>query len=393
MKPLRILWGSPLPPTRSGVSDYATELLGPLSELARVRVLIPPDHNGLDTMELGCDVELVASDTRPDDSEIPLFHLGNNPYHDWLLQRVSVDRPVVVLHDYVLHHALVEMNVGKGDWQGYESTLVDAYGEQGRAISEARRYGLNGQLDPFLFPATSTVLKSARAVLMHSRWAERQVLDNLPSKPTCVLSLPVADPGEIDRAEVRARLGLPHDRVVVMHLGFLTAEKGFDVILGAVAAALQCGAAVHFVVVGEGDFLPAFQRAVKNLGLDDRVSITGWMASKSFLAAPAAADLGVVLRMPSAGETSAAVLRFIACGTPAAVIGRQQFLEWPEALAPRIGSGASALPDLTRVLVEASDRVTSGTWQKRRSAARSHYIEYHRPENTADAMVRFLCSL
>ena len=39
---LRLLWGSPLPPIRSGVADYAVELLPELARRAEVRVLIPP---------------------------------------------------------------------------------------------------------------------------------------------------------------------------------------------------------------------------------------------------------------------------------------------------------------------------------------------------------------
>ena len=39
---VRVLWASPLPPVRSGVSDYAMELLPHLAESCRVRVVLPP---------------------------------------------------------------------------------------------------------------------------------------------------------------------------------------------------------------------------------------------------------------------------------------------------------------------------------------------------------------
>ena len=44
---MKILWASPLPPVRSGVSDYAVELLGALGSRAQVRVVEPAGHFGL----------------------------------------------------------------------------------------------------------------------------------------------------------------------------------------------------------------------------------------------------------------------------------------------------------------------------------------------------------
>jgi len=38
---MRILWASPLPPVRSGVADYAVELIPALSQLAEIRVVSP----------------------------------------------------------------------------------------------------------------------------------------------------------------------------------------------------------------------------------------------------------------------------------------------------------------------------------------------------------------
>ena len=90
------------------------------------------------------------------------------------------------------------------------------------------------------------------------------------------------------------------------------------------------------MLVGEGAVGPELMQAASLAGIDDRVVATGWIAADEFPRVPAAADLGVVLRTPSAGETSAAAVRFFACGTPVAVGGRRQFLELPEPAAPRL---------------------------------------------------------
>ena len=111
---MKILWGSPLPPTRSGVSDYAVELLAELGKRSRVRVLVPPEGLQSDIWTLGNGVEVVETDTAPDDDEVSLIHLGNNPHHTWLLDRLQNPNTVAVLHDLVLHHLLVEAAAGDG---------------------------------------------------------------------------------------------------------------------------------------------------------------------------------------------------------------------------------------------------------------------------------------
>ena len=131
--------------------------------------------------------------------------------------------------------------------------------------------------------------------------------------------------------------------------------------------------------------------AAAAVGADGRVTATGWVAPEAFPALPAAADLGVVLRTPTAGETSAAVVRFLAAGTPVAVGGSRQFLEWPEKATPRLTPGPSAAAELARLL--ASAWKGGKAWEKRRKAARTAYEENHRPSIAAEAIVEFLATL
>jgi hypothetical protein len=123
--------------------------------------------------------------------------------------------------------------------------------------------------------------------------------------------------------------------------------------------------------------------------MDDRLVVTGWTDPSLFGNLPAAADLGVVLRTPSAGETSAAAVRFLACGVPVAVGGARQFLEWPELAAPRLTPGPSAAADLVRILA----CVGGDAWDERRRAARAAYESNHRPEDAARRMIDFIESL
>lgn len=386
--PIRILWGSPLPPTRSGVADYAAELLPELAGLARIRVLAPDGWQP--PPDWPPEVEPVPLDEPTGAGEIVLLHLGNNPYHLPFVDRLVADvGSVVVLHDAVLHHLLVEATVARGETEQYGIELAASHGELGRAIAAARGVGVVGQLDPFLFPARRSLLARASAIVVHSDWAAGVVATDLPDVPVGRVALSVADPGPVDRIAVRRQLGLDPDEVVVMHLGFLTPEKGLAEVIVGIGAAVSAGISVRLVLVGEGAVEGAIRAAIEGSALEDRVQSTGWVTPELFPSIPAAADLGVALRTPSAGETSAAVLRFLACGVPVAVSGVRQYLEWPEAAAPRVTPGPSASAEVARLV----GAVRSDGWVARRRAARAVYLGNHLPAIAGRQLIEFLAGL
>ncbi len=388
---LRILWASPLPPVRSGVSDYAVELLRPLSRLADVRILTPPDSEG--SPELPSDLAslLVPHETTGNSGEIFVAHFGNNPYHRWILEQCRGRRTVAVVHDLVLHHLLVHQTLDVGeDPNAFTAAMDEAHGDSGVALAQARTFGLSGRLDPFLFPALKTLLADAEALICHSEFGRQELSRVFPERPVLRMKLPVADPGPVDRFEIREKLGISDQEILMMHLGFLTPEKGLAAILGGLAAARGLGVNARLLLVGEEAEGIKLKAVAEKLGVGRSVRSTGWLTWDEMVTAPAAADVGVVLRVPSAGETSAAVVRFLACGTPAAVIARRQFLEWPEEVAPRITPGPSTTAEIARLLKRISE---DGDWATRRPAARAVYQEGHTPQQAAESMVDFLASL
>jgi len=207
------------------------------------------------------------------------------------------------------------------------------------------------------------------------------------------VGLPVADPGPVDRSAARRRLGLPAEATVVMHLGFLTPQKGLEELLAGLGAAVAAGVDARLALVGEGGAGDDLRRAAGEVGLGDRLVVTGWVEPEILPTLPAAADLGVVLRTPSAGETSAAAVRFLACATPVAVGGTRQALEWPELAAPRLTPGPAAAAELARLVARVAAERSGAGWARRRSAARAAYEARHRPQDVAEKLVTSLGSL
>src|SRR5215210_5752110 len=96
---------TPLPPARTGVAHYSSMLLPALRAVAEVRAF-----DSLDGYH-------------PADYDAAVYQLGNNPHHE-LMYAEAMRRPgVVVLHDLVLHHLIVEMTLARGDADGYVAAL------------------------------------------------------------------------------------------------------------------------------------------------------------------------------------------------------------------------------------------------------------------------------
>ena len=372
-KSTRVLWGSPLPPIRSGIADYAAEVLPHLARSAEVEVLEPPGWQAPPGGEWLPALRRHPWDFAPPAGFVSVLHLGNNPYHLWLARRLRALGGVVVLHDTALHHLLVEEAAADDDWGRFARELGEAHGAAGAALAAARTWGFAGRLDPFLFPARAVYLRHAAGAIVHTRLAEREVAASCPGLPVRRVPLAVARPAAADRAAWRARLGVSPDEFVLVHLGFLTPAKGLDVVLMGLAALSALRITVRLVVVGEGSEADTFDAAVASAGLRERVIAWGYANPSELGGLLAAADLGLVPRYPTAGETSAAALRFFAAETPVAVAGYRQFLELPEEAAMRIAPGRAGVADLVRVVAHLGrDRAA---YERASAAARAAWVE------------------
>jgi len=344
----RIVWGSPLPPTRSGVADYAAEVVPELAKLTEVRVLAPPDWSPVADYASQAVVADLPWDAETPDGFIQLLHLGNNPYHLWVARRLRRFGGLVVLHDAVLHHLLVEEAAADQEWTRFKAELEAAHPGAGGALARARSWGFVGRREAFLFPARAAYLSLARGVIVHGERALSHVRECCPGLPVRQVPLAVAALPEGDRQEWRRRLGAEDGEMLLVHLGFLTPSKGLHIVAEALACLTWLGVRARLVVVGEGSEEAGFRAMLSAMKLADRVVPWGFATREDLGGIVAAGDLGLVTRFPTAGETSAAALRFLAAGTPIVIPGYEQFLALPRSAALRIPPGEAGVADLVR---------------------------------------------
>ena len=121
---MKIAWFSPLPPQRSGISDYSELILKYLRDLATVDLWVggfsPQAHYYRDFRVINYDEQAhVLPLLKTYDAVV--YHMGNNAdFHAGIYEVFREYPGVVVLHDYVLHHLFYEywLNVRKNS-EGY----------------------------------------------------------------------------------------------------------------------------------------------------------------------------------------------------------------------------------------------------------------------------------
>jgi teichuronic acid biosynthesis glycosyltransferase TuaC len=114
------------------------------------------------------------------------------------------------------------------------------------------------------------------------------------------------------RLDMRRKLGLPDDRKIVIAVGHLDKNKGFHILIDAIARLKSSG--VMLVIVGEGPRRGYLESRIEELGLNDDVKLMGTVPHDELAPWYSAAD---VFCLPSSREGCPnVVLEAMACGRP-----------------------------------------------------------------------------
>ena len=386
---LRLDYVSPLPPVRSGIADYSADLLPFLAARPEVGELRVMRLAGQPVDEAFARLwrPVPAAETGAG-GRLPLYQMGNNPYHEGVLE-LALERPgVVTLHDLVLHHLLVERTLSRGVFEPYAEALERDHGWIGKAVAATRRWAGYTDGGVFALPAHRTLLRRQRGVLVHSAWAAGFVTEEDPE--IAVRAIPMAVPLPTDAGPPgggaacagRRALGLPEAAPVLGSFGFQTPIKRTEAAVRALARPEL--AAVHLLVVGEVSPQVDLDAAAAEAGVAGRVHVTGFVGFDRFEQALAACDLALNLRYPTAGETSASLLRLLAAGRGAVVSDYAQFRDLPADAVARVALGDGEEEELAAVcgalLADRARLAAMGV------AARAYVAAEHAPPRAAAAV-------
>ena len=376
---------SPLPPVRSGIADYTADLLPALAARCDLR-LIATGEAPVDPV-VALNLPVVAAERLAEDQRLPLYQMGNNRHHEKVYRLAMAIPGVLVLHDLVLHHFLIGRTAARGHVDVYRQVLLEEHGWIGEAAARPARWpGGQGDAAQFALPAHRRLLVRQRGVLTHSVWARDMLREELPGLAVEAITMGVPLPPLVDPArgrDLRRQLGIPERAAVLGSFGFQTPIKRTGSVLRALATPALADA---WLVIG-GEVAPASRLAeqAQALGVMDRVRLLGYLPFERLQAAISAVDLCINLRYPTAGETSASLLRILALGRPAVVSDYAQSADLGDDIVCKIpvgeGEVEALVASLPPLLADTARLAAMGR------IARRYVAEYHAPQDAARAVV------
>jgi len=362
---VKVAYYSPLPPERSGIADYSAMLL--------------PELEGR------IDVEVARRGGRrwrraAPGGDVALYHVGNDPrHHSWIVEELRRRPGVVVLHDFVLHHLIAGMTVGRGDSDGYLDAMQREAGVVGRMLAHGV---IDGLLPPAWerraheYPLTGEVLMHATGVIAHSAYVERLVRDQ--GFGGQVWRIPLAAwpmPPEVPDA------GLPRDRLIVGSFGHLNPAKRVPKLLEGFRRLQERRPEALLLLVGSVAPGVDFELPEDGLHFD-------YVSEERLWSLLTATDICVSLRYPTMGETSGIAVRALEAGCPQIVSDIGWFSELPDEVALKVPVGGDEVDvlavHLERLAQDADLRASMA------SAARSYAAREHGLERVAEAYVAAL---
>ena len=277
----KLAYVSPLPPERSGISDYSAELLPELSRHYDIDVIVAQDSVSHPWIKANCTLRSVAwFRDHADRYDRVLYHFGNSDFHQHMFSLLEEVPGVVVLHDFFLSGIAAHMDV-----TGYQPDFwaQALYQSHGYVALQQRFYASDTAEVVWRYPCNLGVLQSALGVVVHSensrRLARQWYGDSAADEWMVIPLLRVPELG-IDRAEARRQLKLRNDDFVVCSFGLLGPTKLNHRLLNAwLTSTLAKNANCMLVFVGEnheGDYGTELITTISRSGFEKRIRITGW---------------------------------------------------------------------------------------------------------------------
>jgi len=305
-----------MPPERSGIADYSAHLVPALRERVDVQVV----RRGRTRPARGTDLSL--------------YHVGNNPdAHGWIVEALRKRPGVVVLHDFVLHHLVAGLTIGRRDGHGY----LDAMEREGGVVGRLLGHGVLDKRIPPLWESrpedyhlAGEVLDLATGLVVHSHYVEDRARAAGYEGPVWRIPHPAWKAPALEPAPIE---GSP----LIGSFGNVNASKRIPQLLEAFARLRRDRPDARLLLVGAVS--PGFDldRRLQRLGLSgDGLSREAYVEEDRLWSLMAACDICVNLRAPTMGETSGSVIRQLSLGKPVVVSDVGWFAELPDSVALKV---------------------------------------------------------
>jgi glycosyltransferase involved in cell wall biosynthesis len=384
----RLAFVSPLPPEKTGIADYAAELLPKLARHYEITVIVEQAEVADAWVQANTPIRDAAwFRQHAHEFDRVVYQFGNSPFHSHMFDLLAEIPGMVVLHDFYLSWPVRHRDEHGLARHGWARALLAGHGWS--AVRERMQVGSWSDVVEVVtkYPCNLAVLQQAQGIIVHSDFSCRLAREfyGKHAADDWALIPHLRQPAELGgKADARARLGLSNTDFIVCSFGGLDPTNMNHRLLGAwLASPLAQDAACRLVFVGEnhgGDYGQALVQTIAQSPAKDRITITGWADVETYRTWLAAADAGVQLRTLSRGETSGTVLDCMNYGLPTIANANGSMADLPADavwLLPDAFDDAQLVDALVILHRDASKREALG------ARARQHILTQHNPRTCA----------
>lgn len=334
---MKMAYFSPLPPQKSGISNYSELLLPYLGKYYDIDLWVPGQkpnthisqrHHIIDYKKNRMLTEKLK------DYDVVLYNIGNNPeFHSEIYETFLHHPGIVILHDYVLFYLVTGYFLNyKDDREQYIREFFYNYGIEG---IDAVKQILRGHLPPLQYPHPERypllrrLIKTAPGIIVHSELTKKMLIDIgcSPAKVVTInhlidTTMPITCSQEENRKQ-RKRYGISEDDVLISSFGYIAPTKRNEQVISVVNEIISTTSLnVTYLMVGEGNYVDGL--------LGNHIKKTGFTSMEEYETLLCASDIVVNLRYPSMGECSGTLIQALTVGKPCIVTNNAWFSELPD---------------------------------------------------------------
>lgn len=334
-----MLYASPLPPQKSGISDYSVALIKALSKVYDITlytgnyVLDEPSLAEYPVLRHGYDdIDFDLFDYR-------VYNIGNHPGFHGFIYEAAIKHPgMVILHDYMLYFLFTGYYQKRNDLYSklYSENDLNSFLTVKRAVKKNGPDLLNQPELTFSLSLNKELLSSGNKIMVHSEYAREKVLSTgfiTEDKVRKINLLAHVDTNDeiISKEDLFAKYNIPMDAFVISSLGYIAPTKLNREICEAVKSISGYSTKkLCYVMAGDGEYVDdelEFGKIIK----------TGYVGEKEFNSFVSHSDLIINLRNPTVGETSGAMIRILQLGKASIINDIGWFAEIPDDCAVKLG--------------------------------------------------------
>jgi glycosyltransferase involved in cell wall biosynthesis len=360
----RIALFSPLSPIQSALVDQIEGLLPHIRSAFDITVVTDGSYKPTNSLFHGDHRSVIPFITydqfrkQSDSFDLVIYQLGDEgKIHGYMFDALQRYPGLVLLHDLVLHHAIITLTLDRGNPTAYVDEMRYCYGTMGEKLA---RQVMAGQGEDILtrYPLVDRVIRSSLAMVGYNGYMcnyVQSVATDLPVRRIPYqFHLPEEFDDDFDTVAFRQRLGLA-DTPVIATLGLFQADKRLSVITRAFRMLLERHPDAVYLLVGAQDS-QLLQEKLAAEGLTHQIRPTGWIPPAEFVQYMRITDVAVQLRYPHVGGTPYTPIRLLGMGVPTIISDIEPLAELPADCVVRIRPAA---PDEDSVLFAAMDYILS----------------------------------